>query len=150
MLLPEERGRGRGVFARLVAGDFPNTHRNRWVASDGRRPARRVGPTPPSCGERRRGRARRRHRHRRHRRSAGAEERAAAPGDPARGARRGLARLRSSALDYSTTLDTVARRLSELIGDGALIRVVSPDGAWLVPVAVYHPDPERGGAAPAR
>ncbi len=37
----------------------------------------------------------------------------------------------------------MARRLSELIGDGALIRVVSPDSAWLVPVAVYHPDPER-------
>ena len=49
----------------------------------------------------------------------------------------------AAGLDYKTTLDTVARRLSELIGDGALIRVVSGDGEWLVPVAVYHPSPER-------
>ncbi len=46
-------------------------------------------------------------------------------------------------LDYTATLETVARRLSELIGDGALIRMVSEDGEWLVPVAVYHPDAER-------
>ncbi|MCM2333946.1 MAG: ATP-binding protein [Anaeromyxobacteraceae bacterium] len=46
-------------------------------------------------------------------------------------------------LDYTATLETVARRLSELIGDGALIRMVSEDGEWLIPVAVYHPDPER-------
>jgi PAS domain S-box-containing protein len=52
-------------------------------------------------------------------------------------------RVFASGLDYKTTLDTVARRLSELIGDGALIRVVSPDGEWLLPVAVYHPVPER-------
>jgi signal transduction histidine kinase len=37
----------------------------------------------------------------------------------------------------------VARRLSELIGDGALIRLVSPDGRWLVPAALHHPDPAR-------
>ncbi|HET9552626.1 MAG TPA: ATP-binding protein [Anaeromyxobacteraceae bacterium] len=52
-------------------------------------------------------------------------------------------RVFASGLDYRTTLDTVARRLSELIGDGALIRMISDDGAWLVPVAVYHDDPER-------
>ncbi len=52
-------------------------------------------------------------------------------------------RVFASGLDYKTTLDTVARRLSELIGDGTLIRVISPDGAWLVPVAAYHPSPER-------
>jgi len=46
-------------------------------------------------------------------------------------------------LDYRATLDTVARRLAELIGDSALIRMVSDDGEWLVPVAVYHPDAER-------
>ena len=46
-------------------------------------------------------------------------------------------------LDYRATLDTVARRLGDLIGDSTLIRMVSDDGEWLVPVAVYHPDPER-------
>lgn len=52
-------------------------------------------------------------------------------------------RVFAGGLDYTTTLDTVARRLAELIGDGALIRMVSDDGAWLVPVAIYHPDPAR-------
>ncbi len=52
-------------------------------------------------------------------------------------------RVFAGGLDYTTTLETVARRLAELIGDGALIRMVSDDGAWLVPVAVYHPDPAR-------
>lgn len=52
-------------------------------------------------------------------------------------------RVFASGLDYKTTLDTVARRLAELIGDGALIRILSPDGVWLVPVAVDHPSPER-------
>jgi PAS domain S-box-containing protein len=52
-------------------------------------------------------------------------------------------RVFASGLDYKTTLETVARRLSELIGDGSLIRVVSQEGEWLLPVAVYHPVPER-------
>jgi PAS domain S-box-containing protein len=52
-------------------------------------------------------------------------------------------RVFASGLDYKSTLETVARRLSELIGDGTLIRVVSPDGEWLLPVAIYHPVPER-------
>jgi signal transduction histidine kinase len=46
-------------------------------------------------------------------------------------------------LDYTATLGTVARRLAELIGDAVLIRMISSDRAWLVPVAVYHPDPAR-------
>ena len=46
-------------------------------------------------------------------------------------------------LEYKATLDTVARRLGDLIGDSALIRMVSDDGEWLVPVAVYHPDADR-------
>ena len=49
----------------------------------------------------------------------------------------------ASGLDEQATLETVARRLSELIGDGSLIRLVSPDGKWLVPAAVHHPDPAR-------
>jgi len=49
----------------------------------------------------------------------------------------------AAGLDYHATLDTVTRRLSELIGDSALIRMISDDGLWLVPVASYHPDPVR-------
>ncbi len=49
----------------------------------------------------------------------------------------------ASGLDEQATLETVARRLSELIGDGALIRLVSADGRWLVPAALHHPDPSR-------
>jgi signal transduction histidine kinase len=49
----------------------------------------------------------------------------------------------ASGLDEQATLGTVARRLSELIGDGALIRLVSPDGRWLIPAALHHPDPAR-------
>jgi signal transduction histidine kinase len=52
-------------------------------------------------------------------------------------------RVFAGGLDYTATLETVARRFAELIGDGALIRMVSDDGQWLVPVAVYHPNPER-------
>jgi PAS domain S-box-containing protein len=49
----------------------------------------------------------------------------------------------ASGLDYYATLDTVTRRLSEIIGDSALIRMISDDGLWLVPVASYHSDPVR-------
>jgi PAS domain S-box-containing protein len=49
----------------------------------------------------------------------------------------------ASGLDEQATLETVARRLSELIGDGSLIRLVSPDGAWLIPAALHHPDQAR-------
>ena len=49
----------------------------------------------------------------------------------------------AAGLDYHATLDTVTRRLSDLIGDSALIRMISDDGLWLVPVASYHPDPAR-------
>jgi len=52
-------------------------------------------------------------------------------------------RVFAGGLDYRTTLDTVARQLAGLFGDGVLIRVVSPDRQWLVPVAVHHPDPAR-------
>jgi PAS domain S-box-containing protein len=52
-------------------------------------------------------------------------------------------RVFAEGLDYKTTLDSVARRLGEQIGDGALIRMISQDGEWLLPVAVYHRDPER-------
>jgi len=136
----EERAGVEGAFSRLVAKDFPNTYRNHWVARDGSR--RDIAWSNTALLDR-----------------SGAVELVVATGldltEQARAEdalRRQAARLEAlaeasrvfaSGLDYKTTLDTVARRLSELIGDGTLIRVVSPDGAWLVPVAVYHPDPER-------
>ena len=45
-------------------------------------------------------------------------------------------------LDHRAVLDTVARCLAELIGDGAVIRLLSDDGQWAVPVAVHHSDLE--------
>jgi PAS domain S-box-containing protein len=137
---PDELPAVRAAFARLAGGESPTRHVNHWLARDGRlrliewtnsvlRDAsggvRFVVGTGVDVTER-----------------TDAEEKL----------RRQAARLETladasrvfaSGLDYKTTLDTVARRLSELIGDGALIRVVSPDGAWLVPVAVYHPNAER-------
>jgi signal transduction histidine kinase len=52
-------------------------------------------------------------------------------------------RVFAEGLDLTATLDTVARRLAELIGDAVLIRMISPDRTWLMPVAVYHTDPAR-------
>jgi PAS domain S-box-containing protein len=140
LLVPEERPGVEATFARLLARDFPNRHENHWVARDGSRrliawsntalldergEVRVVIATGLDITERTRAEEALRRQARRLEALAEAS------------------RVFASGLDYKTTLDTVARRLSELIGDGALIRVVSPDGAWLVPVAVYHPVPER-------
>ncbi|AKV03911.1 Sensory box histidine kinase [Labilithrix luteola] len=46
-------------------------------------------------------------------------------------------------VDYRAIMETVVRRMADLIGDACAIRVVSPDGEWLEPVAVYHRDPVR-------
>jgi PAS domain S-box-containing protein len=140
LLLPEERDGVRAVFDRLVAGEFPNQHENVWVARDGTRRlvswsntallddaggVRAVVGTGIDITDRTRAEdALRRHAKRL---EALAE----------------ASRVFASGLDYKTTLDTIARRMCELIGDGALIRTISPDGQWLVPVAVYHPVPER-------
>jgi len=43
--------------------------------------------------------------------------------------------------DSQATLDLVARRVTELIGDTTIIHLVSKDGLYLDPVANYHPDP---------
>ncbi len=139
-LLPEEREGVRAVFDRLVAGDFPNAHENHWLTRDGT--PRLIawsntallddtGELAALVGT-----------------GIDITERTRAELDLRRQAARlealaEASRVFASGLDYKTTLDTVARRLSELIGDGALIRVVSADGEWLVPVAVYHPSPER-------
>jgi PAS domain S-box-containing protein len=140
LLVDDERDAVRAVFGGLLAGDFPNQHENHWLTKDGRR--RLVSWSNSALLD-----------------DAGEVRAIVATGlditDRTRAEdalRRQAARLAAlaeasrvfaSGLDYKTTLDTVARRLSELIGDGALIRVVSPDGEWLLPVAVYHPSPER-------
>jgi PAS domain S-box-containing protein len=140
LLVPEEREGVRAVFDQLLAGDFPSRHENHWVARDGGKrliawsntvllddagDVRAIIGTGIDISERTR--AAETLRRQAKRLEALAE----------------ASRVFASGLDYKTTLDTVARRLSELIGDGALIRMLSPDGAWLVPVAVYHPSPER-------
>ncbi len=137
---PEERTGVEAVFSRLLARDFPNRHENHWIAKDGNRrrivwsntallddsgAVRLVVATGIDITERTR--AEEALRRQAKRLEALAE----------------ASRVFASGLDYKTTLDTVARRLSELIGDGALIRVVSPDSGWLVPVAIYHPNAER-------
>jgi PAS domain S-box-containing protein len=141
LLLPEEAAAVREVFGRLVSGDFPNTHENHWVARDGAR--RRIawsntallGPGGAV----------------RHVIGTGIDVTAQRQAEEA--LRRQAARLEaladashafSSALDYRTTLDTVARCLADLIGDSCLVRVVSDDGAWLELVAYAHRNPERG------
>lgn len=140
LLLPGERDAVRAHFDRLVAGEFPSRHENHWVAKTGERrlvawsntallepdgSVRLVVATGLDITERKR--AEEALRMQAKRLEALAE----------------ASRVFASGLDYKTTLDRVARRLSELIGDGALIRVVSPDGEWLHPVAVYHPNPDR-------
>ena len=45
-------------------------------------------------------------------------------------------------LDLPTLLETIARRAVELVGDVCVIRLLSPDGRWLEPVALHHADPE--------
>lgn len=140
LLVAEEAEGVRAVFARLLARDFPSQHENQWKARDGTR--RLVAWSNTALLD-----------------DAGEvafvvatgvdiTERTRAEETLRRHARRlealaEASRVFASGLDYKTVLDTVARRLSELIGDGALLRVVSGDGAWLVPVAVYHPSPER-------
>jgi PAS domain S-box-containing protein len=137
---PDERTEVEAVFSRLLARDFPHRHENHWIAKDGNRrriiwsntalldesgAVRLVVATGIDVTERTR--AEEALRRQAKRLEALAE----------------ASRVFASGLDYKTTLDTVARRLSELIGDGALIRVVSPDSGWLVPVAIYHPNAER-------
>ncbi len=44
-------------------------------------------------------------------------------------------------LYYPAVLSTIAEKVSESIGDGCVIRLVSDDGQWLDPVAFHHNDP---------
>ncbi|MGE5224399.1 MAG: diguanylate cyclase [Omnitrophica WOR_2 bacterium] len=45
-------------------------------------------------------------------------------------------------LDYQAVLNTVARRISDLLGDAVIIRLLSQDGQWLDTVA-YYGDPHK-------
>ena len=46
------------------------------------------------------------------------------------------------ALSPDDVLETVIRRVAELIGDLSVLMLLSEDGRWLTPAAVHHPDPE--------
>jgi len=48
--------------------------------------------------------------------------------------------------NYQATLHTLARETAELLGDGVLVTMVSPDGRWLQRAAHYHRDPVRRAA----
>jgi PAS domain S-box-containing protein len=136
----EQQDEVRRVFERLVAKDFPSQHENPWVTKNGLRrlvawsntalldeagEVRHVVATGIDITERHEAEEALR------RQAAQLEALAEA------------SRVFAAGLDYEATLETIARRLAETIGDGVLIRVVSPDGAWLLPVAVWHPDPAR-------
>ncbi len=48
----------------------------------------------------------------------------------------------AAALDLDSILETLARRVSEMLDDICILRLVSDDGLMLVPAAVWHPDPD--------
>ncbi|CAN5361392.1 hypothetical protein BH23CHL1_BH23CHL1_24580 [soil metagenome] len=50
--------------------------------------------------------------------------------------------LAEARLDLSAVLETLGREIARLVGDTVILRLPSPDGQWLFPVAVHHPDPE--------
>ncbi len=45
--------------------------------------------------------------------------------------------------DYPRLLATIARNVAEKITDGCIVRLLSDDGVWLVPVAIVDADPAR-------
>lgn len=45
-------------------------------------------------------------------------------------------------LDYQPVMEMVTNVISNLIGEGCVIRLVTEDGRWLEAVSVYHPDPK--------
>jgi PAS domain S-box-containing protein len=52
--------------------------------------------------------------------------------------------------DYSALLELIARRISDLVGEGCAIRLIADDGEWLETTgAVYHPDPANVAIAKA-
>jgi len=51
--------------------------------------------------------------------------------------------LTAARLDYQGVLEMAARRISELVGDACVIRLLSDDGQWLNPVTAFHTDPSQ-------
>ncbi|HEU5422054.1 MAG TPA: HAMP domain-containing sensor histidine kinase, partial [Nitrolancea sp.] len=45
--------------------------------------------------------------------------------------------------DQRSIIQNITRIVSEQVGDGVVVRLVSGDGQWLDVVAVHHPDPEK-------
>lgn len=45
-------------------------------------------------------------------------------------------------LEYRAVLETVAERVSAVLGDACIVSLVSNDGQWLNPVALHHQDPD--------
>jgi PAS domain S-box-containing protein len=141
LLLPDEVEPVKHVFAELAAGRFPNAFENHWLARDGSRRLIAWSNTALTT-------------------EGGRVEYVIGTGIDVTEARRAEAGLKqqaarlealadasrafASGLDYRSVLETVVKRLAELIGDSCLVRVVSEDGAWLEPVAYWHRDPRRG------
>ncbi len=141
LLLPEEVEPVKRVFAELAAGRFPNTFENHWLARDGSRRLIAWSNTALLGAK-------------------GQVDYVVGTGIDVTDARRAEAELKrqaarlealadasrafASGLDYHSVLETVVKRLAELIGDSCLVRTVSEDGAWLEPVAYWHREPRRG------
>jgi signal transduction histidine kinase len=45
-------------------------------------------------------------------------------------------------LDLQEALDRLTKRVVGSLGDSCVVRLLSADGEWLEPTAMYHPDPE--------
>lgn len=46
--------------------------------------------------------------------------------------------LAETGVEYQTLLDTITRRTAEMLKDGCAIMLLSDDGQWITPVALYH------------
>ncbi|HEY0734844.1 MAG TPA: GAF domain-containing protein [Herpetosiphonaceae bacterium] len=53
-------------------------------------------------------------------------------------------------LDLGALLERIARHAATILGDVGVIRLLSDDGVWLNPVAVFHLEPAKWSAVPAR
>ncbi|MCY1083160.1 GAF domain-containing sensor histidine kinase [Archangium lansingense] len=50
--------------------------------------------------------------------------------------------LAEAGLDLPAVLDVIARKVSEVMGDGCVLQLMAEDGAFLEPVTIHHPEPE--------
>jgi signal transduction histidine kinase len=44
--------------------------------------------------------------------------------------------------EFQAVLELVSQQVAKLLGDLCVVRILSDDGRWLNPVAIYHPNPE--------